>query len=856
MAATLKVIIDVDDKGRVKIRGVGDDVDKLSLKASSLGKAMHAAAAGFSNFAKIAGGAAVAGVAAFGASVGASVKQFATFEDKMLHVKGVMGASAEEYKTLTALTRELGMTTRYTATEAAEGLVFLAMAGLKVEEAIGALPQVLKLAQASVTDVGTTADIVTNIMAGYGIQVKDLAKTSDILTATFTNSNTNLTELGYAFKYVGPIAKSLEMDLEETAAALGILAQAGYKGEMGGTALRNILLALIAPMGDTARIAKKLGVDFDEMGIDVSSSQNALKSLGVEVKDANGDLRSMPAILVDLVKGLENFGGSADKTGLLAQIFGKRGGPQLAGLLNIGSDSIVGLEKKIHSLGGVTDKIAAEMESGMGGALRNLWSAIESVSISYGNVFVPAVKVATESVTAFARELSKGIESGQFDQVSRDAVEMAKTVSGAFGEIIRRAKEMAPAVKAAASLIGSSFYEIGDNAAAAASKIVDFYNQAESGAKKAAGASKGAYEGFRDWIDDNVISPIARTAKELFGVEEPARKAAGGIKSVGAEAEKLSTIEPPGHLILPLELLGNEAEKTGGKIKTLRAAPDASWMLLEEWDAATFKARELSKEIVYLDKNATKGVQIAIAGDVDGTKQPLAKAMANARGDIKAFRDAASDKKVTISWVNPDGRPTSEVLMDIRSSWESLRASIKEPLVAKLDTDPMIQNARQALQLTQSWLSESQNHYDKFWTDYFGKMEMAQFNNLTMMTARAKNEIDHAVAMQRRSLNDSLSRYNDWLASEDPRAADLRKKGYKPLEFSKGTGEQGLPGDGLFYGHQGEIVLNPQESREYRQSNTNNNNITINVSGAGSPEMTAAAIKRQLDNLSVRWGTA
>jgi len=414
---TVSIIFEGDDKLSSTVNSITSKLDSFDDKITTIA----------APFAKVADGilkvdAALAALAVGG--IAYSINKFADFEDVMLKVKGIIGASEEDYLKLTETTKELGATTKFTAVEAAEGLEFLALAGMKTDDAISALPDVLNLAQAAALDLGTTADIVTNIMAGYGIEVGDLSKTNDILTATFTNSNTSLEQLGAAFKFVGPVAKSLGFDIEETSAVLGVLGNAGYQAEMGGTALRNIMLALVAPAGNMGKLMKELGVDTEELGVDFASSKNALDSLGVTIKDANGDILPFTDILGQIKEGLEKIPDPADRTATLIEIFGKRGGPQMAALLSQGVDAITGLEGKINDLGGITGKIADEMESGIGGSLRQIRSAFESLTIEIGEKFSPGFETAADGVTLLLRALSKEIDSESFDQLF-DALEDA-----------------------------------------------------------------------------------------------------------------------------------------------------------------------------------------------------------------------------------------------------------------------------------------------------------------------------------------------------------------------------------------------------------------------------------------------
>jgi TP901 family phage tail tape measure protein len=430
--------------------------------------------------------------ALFGMSAGAlvySISAYADYEDVMLRVKGVMGANEEQYARLTSVTRELGATTRYTAAEAAEGLLFLGMAGFKVDEAIGALPSVLQLAAASATDLGRSADILTNIMTGYGIGVSDLVRVNDVLVATFTNSNTSLDELGQAFKYVGPIAKALGLEIEETAAILGILADAGYKADMGGTALRNILIALVEPSSNMSKMFEKLGVDTSEFGVNLASSASALQSLGVTVKDSNGELRPFADIMDDIRAGLEKIPDPADRAAILMEIFGKRGGPQMAALLEQGGDAVRDLMDKIWSLGGVAEKIAEEMESGMGGAIRVLKSSMAEMSIAIGAAVSGDLKNEVVKIAELFRAVAAEVDKGTFDpivdaiiRVARDFGDYAQAIAQALPEALQKVKfdgfvrSMDDLVETVKRLFGAVFPEnltTAEGLAAAIQKIVN-----------------------------------------------------------------------------------------------------------------------------------------------------------------------------------------------------------------------------------------------------------------------------------------------------------------------------------------------------------------------------------------------
>jgi TP901 family phage tail tape measure protein len=434
----VSILFEADDQMSASLSTISSSFDSFESKISSIASPLSDIA---DKIIKL--DTALAAMAVGGAAY--AIGKFSEFEDKMLTVKGIMQASDSDYERLTELTKGLGETTRYTAEQAAEGLQYLAMSGMKTNDAIGALPETLKLAQAANVSLGEAANIVVNIMAGYGKQVSELPSVNDTLVATFTNTNTNLTQLYDGFKMVGPLAKAMGVDIQDLSAVLGALANAGYQGEMGGTALRNILVALAEPTKDMSKVMEKLGVDTSAMGVELGSGQKAMESLGVKVKDANGNMRPLVDIIADLQKGIQNIHDPVDQAGILMEIFGKRGGPQMAALLTQGGDAIRALEEKIKSAGGITSSIADIMESRMGGAIRALKSAIEAAVINIGDELKKGVEPATEGMTALFRAIASAVKTGSFDDVFQvvqnmgvDLEEALKTIAQNLPEALEK----------------------------------------------------------------------------------------------------------------------------------------------------------------------------------------------------------------------------------------------------------------------------------------------------------------------------------------------------------------------------------------------------------------------------------
>ncbi len=314
-------------------------------------------------------------LAATGLTLGGLIGKFVSFDDTMRKVGVVSGATAEQIDQMRATAKEMGASTRYSATEAAQGLEFLAMSGMSATDAIQALPPTLQLAAAGSMELGAAADILTNIMAGYGKRTSDLVRINDALVATFTGSNTTLQDLGVAFSYAGPVAKSAGMAFNETATMLGVLASGAYKGERGGTALRGALTLLLNPTADVTAV---------------------LGELGVSVHDSSG--RLLP--FTEILHRLRNAGIS---TSQIMRMFGKVAGPAMAYLIEEGGTAIDTLREKVDHSGGTAQRVADEMEAGLGGALRALRSTAEGLALEFGESLAPVIMVVANGLTILLR---------------------------------------------------------------------------------------------------------------------------------------------------------------------------------------------------------------------------------------------------------------------------------------------------------------------------------------------------------------------------------------------------------------------------------------------------------------------
>ena len=345
---SMKEVARASKAAKTQIKQLNAEAGRVSGGFASMKSSVLAAAAGFYVMAR-----AVMNV----------TEVFREFDDTMRMVGAVSNATGEEYTKLTDLALKMGATTRYTATQAAEGLKYLGMAGLTANQQLAALPPTLNLAAAAGMDLGRAADISTNVMTAYGLKAEELTRVSDVMTQAFTNSNSTTQELGEAFKYVGPVARALEVPFEELVASIALLHNAGIKGSMAGTSLRASMTKLLNPSNKGVAVMKALG--------------QRIGQTALEVEDADGKFVGMQRVL-------EQLEGAAITGGEAMQLFGQRGGPAMLAMVSQSANGLKDFTELLEESGGRAEQVATDMEAGAGGTARRLKSAFEGVRISFG----------------------------------------------------------------------------------------------------------------------------------------------------------------------------------------------------------------------------------------------------------------------------------------------------------------------------------------------------------------------------------------------------------------------------------------------------------------------------------------
>lgn len=318
-------------------------------------------------------------------------RTFASFEAQMARVKALTGASEADFARLEQAAKRLGATTVFSASQAAEAMSYFALAGFDVDSILGAIGPTLDLAAAGQIEIAEAADIAAKIMAGMGLSADDLGNAVDVMAKAMTTANTDLLMLGEAFKFVGPMAKTAGISLEEITAAIQLLSNAGVQGEMAGTTLRGMLLSLTAPSAE---------------------AQKELERLGVRVVDEAGNVRSLTSIIADLENALASAG-SGEKLRVLGTIFPARQAAGAAELVSQGADRLREATEALGASSGTASRIAGTQLDTLKGDVTILLSALEGVAIAIGEAFSTELRSAVRGITSFLSALSTWISENR-----------------------------------------------------------------------------------------------------------------------------------------------------------------------------------------------------------------------------------------------------------------------------------------------------------------------------------------------------------------------------------------------------------------------------------------------------------
>lgn len=324
----------------------------------------------------------------------AAVKTATDFEAGMSEVKAISGATGSEFDALRDKAIEMGAKTKFSASDSADAFKYMAMAGWDASQMMDGIAGIMDLAAASGEDLATTSDIVTDALTAFGLQASDSAHFADVLAQASSKSNTNVGLMGETFKYVAPVAGALGYSIEDTAVAIGLMANSGIKGSQAGTALRSTITRLAKPVGE---------------------AKDAVEELGISITNADGTMKPLSQTMVEL---REKFAGLTEeqKAQYAAMLAGQEGMSGLLAIVNASDEDFQKLTDEINNANGAAEDMASVMMDNTAGAVEQLKGALESAGILIGEKLTPYIRQLAEWITGLVEKFNSLSEEEQ-DQI-------------------------------------------------------------------------------------------------------------------------------------------------------------------------------------------------------------------------------------------------------------------------------------------------------------------------------------------------------------------------------------------------------------------------------------------------------
>ena len=399
------------------MRQMGNEAVKAGKQIQNAGKTIANAGATLTKAVTLP----IAGVAT------AAVKTAADFEAAMSEVGAISGASGEDMAKLTAKAKEMGATTAFSASESAEAMKYMAMAGWKTADMTEGIAGIMNLAAASGENLAATSDIVTDGLTAFGMAAKESGRFADVMAATSSNANTNVALMGETFKYCASTAGAMGYSIEDISVAIGIMGNAGIKGSMAGTTLKNTIANLAKPTDAQAAVMKKLGIS---------------------LTDSSGNMKSFAEVMDNLRSSFSGLS-ETEKAAAATTLAGKESMAGLLTIVNASTEDFDKLTAAINGSSGTAEEMAAKMLDNLNGQLTLLKSAVEGIAITIGNKLMPYVKT-TVSWAQKAADYINNLNDAQLDNIIKWA-----GIAAAIGPAIMVFGKVVTAVGTAQRIFGT-----------------------------------------------------------------------------------------------------------------------------------------------------------------------------------------------------------------------------------------------------------------------------------------------------------------------------------------------------------------------------------------------------------------
>lgn len=478
--------------------------------------------------------------AALGAALYAGpVKKAAEFEAQMSSVQAISGASAGDMAKLSALAKEMGATTQFTAVESGKALEYMAMAGWKTKQMIGGLPGIMNLAAASGEDLGSVSDIVTDALTAFRMNAEDAGRFADVLAQASSNANTNVGMMGATFQKVAPVAGALGHSVEDMSLAIGLMANASIKADVAGTSLKTSLANMAKP-------TKQMKAYMDRYGISLTRSDGTMKTFREVVDNLRGSLGGLS---------------EAEQVAAATAIFGKESFAGMLAVVNASDEDYKKLSDSINNAKGAAERMAAIKLDNLEGDITLMKSALDGLQIAIGDALLPTFRAGTQGITDFITKLTQFINENpeliqQIVKITAGLLAFkAATLTGklAFLELkggvlsVQKGFTLLKTMFALASVNSAGF---SGTLKGVAKNVIGYFGGIGSAAGGAGRAFTGLFSGTKI---GNLFSGIGGAAGGLFskafsGIGGLATGAAGKVTGIFARAGSKIAAGPLGKI--------------------------------------------------------------------------------------------------------------------------------------------------------------------------------------------------------------------------------------------------------------------------------------------------------------------
>lgn len=553
----------------------------------------------------------------------------AAFDSQMSAVAAISGATGKDLERLRDKAKEMGETTSFSATESAQALEYMAMAGWKTDDMVDGLSGVINLAAASGENLASVSDIVTDAMTAFGMSAEESTHFADVLAKASSSANTNVSMMGETFKYVAPLAGTLGYSVEDMSIGIGLMANAGIKGSQAGTSLKTALANMAKPTDKQAAAMDDLGISLENATGGTKSfmevMENLRSSIGgidVELVDSEGNLREYDDIIADLSQTTEGLS-KVQQIQAAATIFGKESMSGMLSIVNASTKDFVALTQSIYNADGATEKMSKTRLDNLSGDVTLFKSALEGVGISISEKVSPVLRDVVEKATNVMPEIQRKIT----DVLDNVMPYFEKFVGYLMNNLIPTfskiggyvAKELAPIL----GDIGKSVIPVIKNAIESVKKIIEQLVPVIKGIWKFV---KPVFKIVVDTID-LIVEYLPKLLQDVLDFVDPLNLIHKETSQVSEEYLKMS----------------DNADKMSKKLDDLKQKnADIGQSVLEEYNHYGDLADRLSTVV---DKNGKikEHCEYTVQQIIDELNPALDASLEIVDGQLKGYKDIADE---------------------------------------------------------------------------------------------------------------------------------------------------------------------------------------------------------------------